>query len=398
MTKVCVVGGRLQGVEALYLAAKAGMETVLIDKESSPLGKEICGRFLCKDVLQYNTDLVKVLEEADFVLPALENKEALTVLKYLSEHHDIRLIYDEHAYQICSSKQRSDAMMKAVGLPVPLHYPGGKAPFIVKPSGKSGSEGVRKIDCEEELKAFFEDYDRKEWVTEEYLTGPSYSLEVMGIPGDYSTYHVTELLMDPVYDCKRVLSCPGFPAKEKAQFESLAVALSEMVRLHGIMDVEVIEHDGVFKILEIDARIPSQTPITVYHATGWNLMSELAIKFGKQRHRNSVLWDKEKYVALEQIQVNGNHVAVVGEHRLADAGVLSHLYQFCGADEALTDYAPGKTVWAATMINVAGSKKELEIKRKQMLLEIEKRIGGDMKFTDPFPADDLFVRALAQQK
>ena len=398
MTKVCVVGGRLQGVEALYLAAKAGMETVLIDKDSSPLGKEICGRFLCEDVLQYNTDLIKVLEEADFVLPALENKAALTVLKYLSKNHDIRLIYDERAYHLCSSKQRSDAMMKAIGLPVPLHYPAGKAPFIVKPSGKSGSEGVRKIDHEEELKDFFDHYDKKEWVAEEYLDGPSYSLEVIGVPGHYSTYHVTQLLMDPVYDCKRVLSCPNFPAKQKAQFESLAVALGEMVRLHGIMDVEVIEHNGIFKILEIDARIPSQTPITVYHATGWNIMSELAIKFGKQRHHNSVLWDKEKYVSLEQIQVDGKYVDVVGEHMLADAGVLAHLYQFCGADEALTDYAPGKKTWAATMINIADSKKQLETKRKQMFLEIEKRIGGNMIFTDAFPAEDLFVRALAQQK
>lgn len=398
MTKVCVVGGRLQGVEALYLAAKAGMETVLIDKECSPLGKEICGRFLCKDVLQYNTDLIKVLEEADFVLPALENKEALTALKYLSEEHDIRLIYDEHAYQICSSKQRSDAMMKAVGLPVPLHYPRGKAPFIVKPSGKSGSEGVRKIHREEELKAFFEVHNRKEWIAEEYLDGPSYSLEVMGVPGNYSTYHVTELLMDPAYDCKRVLSCPGFPAKEKAHFESLAVALSEMVCLHGIMDVEVIADDGVFKILEIDARIPSQTPITVYHATGWNLMSELAVKFGKKTHCHSVLWDKEKYVSLEQIQVDGRHVAVVGEHSLAQGGVLSHRYQFCGADEALTDYAPGKTAWVATMINVADSKRELAAKRKRMLLEIGEKIGGKIRFSDDFPAEDSFVGALAQQK
>lgn len=398
MTKVCVVGGKLQGVEALYLAAKAGMETVLIDKEKSPLGKEFCGRFLCQDVIQYNTDLVKVLEEADFVLPALENKEALAVLKNLSERHDIRLIYDERAYQICSSKRKSDAMMKAVGLPVPLHYPAGKAPFIVKPSGKSGSEGVRRIDVKEDLKTFFEHHDKKEWVAEEYLDGPSYSLEVIGVPGSYRTYHVTQLLMDPVYDCKRVLSCPDFSLKLKAEFESLAVTLGEMVKLHGIMDVEVIENDGILKILEIDARIPSQTPITVYHATGWNMMSELAMKFGKQQHCNSVLWTKEKFVSLEQIHVNGYHVDVLGEHIIAGAGVLSHLYRFCGADEALTDYAPGKTTWSATMINIANSKKELESKRAEMFLEIERKVGGNMQLTDAFPEEDLFVRALAQQK
>lgn len=385
MTKVCVVGGRLQGVEALYLAAKANLETVLIDKEISPLGKEFCGRFICQDVIQYNTDLIKVLEEADFVLPALENKAALTALKNLSLQYDIHLVFDEYAYEICSSKQISDEMMRDSGLPVPLHYPEGKAPYIVKPSGKSGSEGVCKVDSEEALKTFLEQHDAAEWVAEEHLEGPSYSLEVIGVPGDYSTYHVTELLMDPVYDCKRVLSCPDFPAKGKTQFSSLAVDLAEMVQLHGIMDVEVIAVDGLLKVLEIDARIPSQTPITVFHATGWNMMRELAVKFGKKRHRHSRPLEKEKYVSLEQILVDDDHVDVLGEHVIAEAGVLSHLYDFCGADEAFTNYAPGKPIWAATMINVAESKKELEAKRNEMFSKIGELTGKKIEVADDFP-------------
>lgn len=393
MTKVCVVGGKLQGVEALYLAAKAGMDTVLIDKEISPLGKEFCGRFICQDVIQFNTDLIKVLEEADFVLPALENKAALSTLKNLSLQYDINLVYDEQAYQICSSKQISDEKMRILGLPAPLHYPQGKAPYIVKPSGKSGSEGVRKIDSEDELKCFLDQHDPEEWVVEEYLEGPSYSLEVIGIPGDYSTYHVTALLMDPVYDCKRVYSCPDFPTKLKVQFESLAVALAEMVQLHGIMDVEVIEVDGILKILEIDARIPSQTPITVYHATGWNLMSELAVVFGKKQSCRSELLEKEKYVSLEQILVDNDHVDILGEHVIAKAGTLSHFYDFCGADEAITDYALGESTWAATMINVAESKNELDVKRNVMFSKIGELIGREIEITDDFPEADLFVRA-----
>ena len=393
MTKVCVIGGRLQGMEALYLAEKAGMETILVDKAESPLAKKNCARFLCHDVLQYNSDLICILEEADFVLPALENKEVLSTLKTLAENHDIRLIYDEDAYHICSSKQISDARMRAGGLPVPLHYPEGRSPYIVKPSGMSGSEGVRKFYDESELAAFLGAQDEKEWVAEEYLYGPSYSLEVIGTPGDYSTYHVTELLMDPAYDCKRVLSCPDFPADLKAQFEEEARALAEMVGLHGIMDVEVIDDNGVLKILEIDARIPSQTPIAVYHATGINMMAELAAKFGKTPLKPSCPLDKPRYVSLEQILVEGNHVSVMGEHVIAQAGVLEHLYDFCGADEALTDYGAGKTKWAATLINIAGSKEALAAKRKAMFQKIGELSAGEVTFADDFPPTDSFVRA-----
>lgn len=386
MTKVCIIGGKLQGVEALYLAGKAGMDTILIDRKESPLGKKFCGRFLCQDVIQYDTNLINIMEECDFVLPAMENKEALAVLESLAEQYDIHLVYDPDAYGISSSKQLSDAMMREKGLPCPCYYPEGDYPFICKPSGMSGSEGVMKLCNEEEMERFLSSHNRKEWVAEEFLQGPSYSLEVIGTPGNYRTYHVTELFMDPIYDCKRVLSCPDFPLDLKKQLEEETLALAEMVKLHGIMDVEVIETGGVLKILEIDARIPSQTPITVYHATGWNMMTEMAKAFGRGPVAEGALWPKEKYVSLEQIQVDGTFVSVLGEHIMAEAGTLSHYDDFCGADEAFSDYAPGKEKWAATLICTAETKEKLTSKRKQIPAEVARLIGKEITFCDEEPA------------
>lgn len=385
MTKVCVVGGKLQGVEALYLAGKAGMETVLIDHNESPLGKNFCGRFICKDVLQYDTNIVDILKEADFVLPALENREVLGVLEQLAEKYDINLVYDSHAYGISSSKKISDEKMALAGLPCPRYYPDGDFPYIVKPSGMSGSVGVTKIDNAEEMNDFLCRHREGDWIAQEFLEGASYSLEVIGTPGNYCTYHVTELLMDPVYDCKRVLSRPDFPAGLKLQMREETLALAEMVRLHGIMDVEVIDCNGVLKILEIDARIPSQTPIAVYHATGWNMMTELAAKFGKSPVEPCALWEKEKYVSLEQIRCEGNIVSVWGEHIISEADVLHHCIDFCGADEALTDYAPEKEVWVATLICIADSKPALERKRKNIPEAIARLLGREIEFHDDFP-------------
>ena len=93
--------------------------------------------------------------------------------------------------------------MALAGLPCPRYYPDGDFPYIVKPSAMSGSEGVAKIQNKEEMDAFLQSHEGEEWIAQEFLDGPSFSLEVIGTPGDYKTYHVTELLMDPAYDCKR---------------------------------------------------------------------------------------------------------------------------------------------------------------------------------------------------
>ena len=384
-TRVVVVGGKLQGVEALYLAEKAGMETTLIDKKKNPLGKNFCGRFICQDVVQYNTELIHVLEDADFVLPALEDKEALAVLTQLAGKYDINLVFDAFAFGITASKKASDALMHRQGFPSPQYYPQGDFPYIVKPSGASCSEGVDKILDKKALADFMREHKEEDWVVEEFLDGPSYSLEVIGTPGAYRTYHVTELFMDKGYDCKRVCSCPDFPGDLQQQFEAEAVALAEMVQLHGIMDVEVIEKDGVLKILEIDARIPSQTPIAVYHATGWNFMAEMARIFGKNGFVSHVPRHKPGYVVLEQIAVDGSEVAVLGEHILTRAKELHRLYAFCGATEAITDFVPGKKSWVATLIFTGRDKADLEARLQRFPHELAGLLGQAICFRDEFP-------------
>ena len=391
--KVCVVGGKLQGTEALYLASKAGMETVLIDRDNNVPGQKFCCRFIRANVVNCCSDIMDILQDADFVLPALENAEALNALKELAETYSgINLVYDEDAYAVSSSKQKSDRAFAAHGIACPVYYPGGSFPYIAKPSSLSGSVGVQLIEDKSEMDAFLEEHDLEEWVIQEFISGPSYSLEIIGVPGNYRTYHVTELFMDSIYDCKRVLSCPDIPDDIDKQLRDITLKLGEMVQLHGVMDVEVIERNGILYVLEIDARLPSQTPINVYQATGINFMSELAGYFGKGKAQdgsfdnfNNTDPRKGSYVCLEHIRVRGNDAEICGEHIMSEAGPLEHLYNFCGADEALTDYTPDAHSWAATLIFSASSRSELETKlrniRKELAL-IRKCDEKDITFKD----------------
>ena len=63
--------------------------------------------------------------------------------------------------------------------------------------------------------------------------------------------------MDEIYDCKRVIAPVTISDKMKSRFSELAIKLANILRLEGIMDVEVIEHEGELKVLEVDHKIPS---------------------------------------------------------------------------------------------------------------------------------------------
>ena len=55
-------------------------------------------------------------------------------------------------------------------------------------------------------------------------------------------------------------------------FEDVGRKIARGLNLRGIMDVEAIVSHGAPKVLEIDARMPSQTPSAVYQSSGLNMV------------------------------------------------------------------------------------------------------------------------------
>lgn len=370
MTRIAIVGGKLQGTEAAYLARKAGMESLLIDYYEKSPAMGMCDEFLCCDVTEESKELIDALNSVDFILPANENDKVLGALVKLAEKYHYNLAFDKDAYAVSSSKLLSDRLIHENGVPAPQYYPNSKAPYIVKPSGFSGSEGVKRIDTEEELKRFLEKAPRDEnWIAQEFLTGRSYSIEVIGRPGNYQTYEVTEIHMASDYDCKMVTAPCAITKEQEEEFRRIAVRLAEMVRLKGIMDVEVIDDHGEFKVLEIDARIPSQTPTVVYHTSGVNFVSELAELFcsGKLTAKTP---EKKKYCAYEHLMIKDGRFTEHGEHIMSQGGPLTLREHFFGADEVISDFVREGAPWRGTFINWADTEEELAEKRENMRLSL----------------------------
>jgi 3-methylornithine--L-lysine ligase len=386
--KIVVVGGKLQGIEAAYLARQAGWPVALIDKNPDVPALGLADEFYCLDVAGETPDLRSILKKAELIIPAFEDARALDLLKEAADKEGVPIAYDAPSYKISASKKSSDRLFADLGIPAPRPGPGGPLPLLAKPSNLSGSRGVRKILSREELDSFLAAAGpgREDWVIQEYLEGPSFSLEIFGLGDMYISLQTTVIEVDSFYDCKRVLAPADISTDLQDEFGRLGRKIAGALKLKGVMDVEVILHQGRMKVLEIDARLPSQTPTAVFKSCGVNMVELLGDVFVRNSLPEPVPAPREKAVIYEHIRVSPEAIEVSGEHIMAAAAPVQIHPGFFGADEAVTDFARGKSNWAATLIFVGDDPREVRVKRAAAIENLKKHLGIDV-FRDPGPGD-----------
>jgi pyrrolysine biosynthesis protein PylC len=372
---VGIVGGKLQGVEAAYLARKAGWEVRVVDKKPRVPASDLGDAFEQADVT-VEKDLDGILGDVDFILPTLEDDNALRSLTRWSRNTGVPMAFDPKAYAVSSSKLKSAEFFKEIGLPIPVAWPQCKFPVLAKPGRGSGSKGVRVFQDFNSLKnGFSPEFPPPDWVLEEFLDGSQHSLEVVGRPGNYRTLQVTDLYVDQDFDCKRVIAPSILPLNLIEDFEELSLRIAETLSLHGVMDVEVIYSRGELKILEIDARLPSQTPTAVYWSTKQNLIELLGGLYATPKDDFPPVGASLRGTVYEHIHVSGDRLKISGERMMAEGGSLALLGDFFGADEAITNFEPGKDPWVATLIYCGANRREACEKRNRSIAEIVRRLG-----------------------
>ena len=383
---VAVIGGNLQGAEAAYLAKKAGWEVTLIDRKAVVPAAGLCDRFNQINIT-VETDLERTFKGVDLVIPALENDDALACLERWSQNSAIPFAFDLQAYSISSSKLKSDRLFTRIQVPTPLPWPKCNFPVLAKPSRGSGSRKVKVFHNSEDLNAH-QNGSSEQWVLQEFVPGPSYSIEVIGRPGNYLPLQVTDLQMDPNYDCKRVLAPTDLTPNHITEFEKISRLIAEQIGLKGLMDVEVILHDGTLKVLEVDARLPSQTPTAVYWSNGINMLDLLEDLFSSNDNLSLENMDAPMGVIYEHIKVTPNRLKVAGEHLISGADALQIQENFFGANEAITNYRPHRLEWVATLI-VSDKTREIAWNRRNgVIADIRKHFNLD-GYQDLNPQQDL---------
>jgi len=382
--KIAIIGAKLQGLEAAYLAGKAGWEATVMDRNPDAPATGLGNHFI-QTHINAAKQLHSLLEPFDLVIPALENDTVLNMLRLYARENKQPVLFDFDAYALTASKVDSNRLFVDMRLPLPAPYPDCGFPVILKPNRASGSQDVHIIDNSDQLDSYLAAMTG-EHVIQGFVEGPAYSLEILGTPGNYYPLQVTELEMDHVFDCKRVLAPSNLARSLVADLSEIALAIAEKIELKGLMDLEVIHDPGGLRILEIDARLPSQTPICVYTSTGTNMLVLLAgIFFGNQNAPQTVQAG-ERGVILEHIQVTPDTLTVAGEHIMSSAGPLHLETDFFGADEALTNQVAGRPNWVATLIITAPNREAAWDKRQTIIADIMASYGIE-HYDDTYPAN-----------
>lgn len=372
LKNIVIVGGRLQGTEAALLGREAGFRVVLIDQDPMAPAQKLCTRFINKNVLSCDGEVLAALDAADLVLPTLENLPVLEGLQVLCERRGVRLAFDLSAYRISSSKKASDRLFDVLGLPRPKDWPQGNLPYIVKPDSESGSHGVLRLTTKEQLQRFLVDAEDS-FIIQEYLEGRSYSIEIIGEPGNYRTYEPTEIFVDASFDCNLAAVYRTIAPEKKRALADYARRIAEGIGLCGILDLEVIDSKDGMKILEIDARLPSQTPLAVYYATGMNYIAELYDVFcrGGFRKRQT---DAGRCASYTQYQIKHCAFVSLGERILTEGGVLRARRPRIRSARMITDYTRHTAVWRGIFITHADTAEQLRKREAAVRCGIVKQI------------------------
>ncbi|MCL1811589.1 MAG: 3-methylornithine--L-lysine ligase PylC [Methanomassiliicoccaceae archaeon] len=365
--RIGIIGGALQGIEAVFLSNKAGFETVVIDRKENAPALSLSDSHEVLDVTKDAERAKKILWDCDAVIPACEEIEALTALDRMMQGSEVPFLFDLEAYGISSSKKRSNEIMEEIGIPLPRPWPECGFPAVVKPSSQSGSIGVSAVNNEKEMDAALRTVEElgDVPVAQEFVSGKSVSIEVIGKRGSATSFQTTEVVLDSNYDCKMVLCEPDILPKEDDElFADIGRRIAEAVDLNGLMDVEAIYTKNGLRVLETDARIPSQTPAAVWAATDINILEELAYSaLGKTTGREN----RNECSSYEHYLVENGRLITCGEKVFGKISKPRFEERFFGSDEAITNYLPGKEVWRATVITKGKTAAEVLRKRKEFI-------------------------------
>lgn len=374
-------------MEAAYLAGEAGFETVVIDRDPLAPARALADDFYNLDVLKSQSKARKILKEFDLILPATENYPVLAWLNQTGYRINVPVALDLTAYNISSSKLKSNELFAGIGVPVPKPWPECGFPVIVKPSGLSGSTGVEKVDDRVRLAEILGSQG-SDLVIQQYLQGPSYSLEVIADRGSCAGLQITELGFDAGYDCKRVLAGPDAGSVVADAFYSMGEQLVAALNLSGIMDIEVIDTGSELKLLEVDARIPSQTPSAVYHSSGINMVGLLADYWinGKLPPYRRFSGEMNAII-YEHLRFKRGVMEVSGEHVLVGAQGLKVYRDRLSAQVLISNFEQSPEDWVATVIT-GGKTGALAWQARERVIKELMNTFGVKRYLDPCPLSE----------
>lgn len=292
--KAVIIGAGEFQIQLIEKAKELGYETHVFAWEEGAVGKESADFFYPISI----TEKEKILKECEKIQPAcvvsIGSDLAVLTVNYLNRKLGLAS-NPESVDRIATNKFAMRKSFSEYGVDVPAFVEVTeeyqeqiseirkmKFPLIVKPTDRSGSRGICKIECEEELKAavgkaVLESFEKRA-IIEEYIEGNEYSCEAISFSGNHYVLAFTK---------KYTTGAPDFIETGHMQPSDIPTEIQDYVVKQikcGLDALEIktgashtefkLTNDGKIRIIEIGARMGGDCigSDLVYLSTGYDFL------------------------------------------------------------------------------------------------------------------------------
>lgn len=271
--RVVIIGANDFQNPLILKAKDMGYETHVFAWKDGSIGEKTADHFYPISIVEKDLILEKCREIQPVAVASIGSDLAAITVNYLANHLDLPC-NEEITSVIATNKHAMRQAFSDAGIPVPAFCKVGvgddlsavyamRLPIIVKPTDRSGSRGINKLntfdDLEKAIAASAEVSFEKKAIVEEYIDGQEYSCECVSFNGKHHCLTITQ---------KFTTGAPHFietghlePAPMSAEAwahvtETVYQALDALHITNGASHTEFkMRDDGSIGIIEIGARM-----------------------------------------------------------------------------------------------------------------------------------------------
>lgn len=373
MKKIVIIGANSFQNPLILKAKEMGFETHVFAWQDGSVGERTADYFYPISIVEKEAILDKCREIGPDAVATIASDLANITVQYLAEQLGLPHNSSE-CIRISTNKYAMREAFARHGIPIPGYVSvtreddpaeavkGMEFPMIVKPTDRSGSRGITRIESVEELAAAVaaavENSFEKRAIIEEYIEGEEYSCECISYEGSHDVLAVTKKYTTghPHFIETGHMEPPALPQETMDRIaETIPKALDALQIRNGASHSEFkLDSHGNVRIIEIGSRMGGDCigSHLVELSSGYDFVRMVietamgrkpalvrthepqcaGIRFVFTQKDLDVLEElKEKQPELLQFV---SELEPVGEHQVVDSGSRFGYYIFAGESQA----------------------------------------------------------------
>lgn len=273
MEKVVIIGASEFQNPLILKAKEMGYETHVFAWKAGDIGEKTADYFYPISIIEKDEILKKCQEIKPSAVVSIASDLAVSTINYLCNKLNLTS-NDVASSLICTNKYKMREAFKKANIKIPkftyvdaegkIDITGFKFPIIIKPTDRSGSRGITKIDsCDsnilDAIKLSIENSFEKRAIIEEYIFGEEFSCECISFKGKHTCLAITKKYTTgaPNFIETGHLEPSGLDKNTRNMIKKeVYKALDALDIKYGASHTEFkINEDGEIRIIEIGARM-----------------------------------------------------------------------------------------------------------------------------------------------